>query len=96
MIILDTNVLSEALKPSPSDLVLSWLAAQDPSVVFTTAITQAELLYGVEVLPRGKRRAGLLAAVERMFEEQFQERILPFNSEFFRLMRMPPEHLTGS
>jgi len=45
MIVLDTNVLSEALRPSPAETVLRWLAAQDPVAVFITAITQAELLY---------------------------------------------------
>ena len=59
MIVLDTNALSEALKQSPSEIVLDWLAAQDPREVFITAITQAELLYRVELLPAGKRRANL-------------------------------------
>jgi predicted nucleic acid-binding protein len=59
MIVLDTNALSEALKPSPSEIVLDWLAAQDSREVFITAITQAELLYRVESLPAGKRRANL-------------------------------------
>ena len=51
MLVLDTNVLSEALKPLPSEAVLQWLAQQSRDVVFTTAITQAEILYGVEMLP---------------------------------------------
>ena len=57
MIVIDTNVLSEALKPTPAEPVLSWLAAQDATAVFTTAITQAEVLYGVEILPAGRRRS---------------------------------------
>lgn len=85
MIVLDTNVLSEALKPSPSDVVLRWLAAQEPAAVFTTAITQAELLYGVEVLPAGKRRSRLYAAVESLFAEEFRGRILPFDYDSARL-----------
>jgi hypothetical protein len=55
--VLDTNVFSEVLKPAPSGVVLRWLGRQDRLAVFTTTITQAELLYGVEVLPAGKRRA---------------------------------------
>ncbi len=85
MIVLDTNVLSEVLKPTPSDEVLRWLAAQPPSSVFTTTITMAEVLYGVEALPQGKRRTRLLAAVEKMFAEQFEGRILPFDEEAARL-----------
>ncbi len=85
MIVLDTNVLSEALKPIPSDEVLRWLAAQLASSVFTTTITMAEVLYGVEALPHGKRRTRLLAAVEKMFAEQFEGRILPFDEEAARL-----------
>ena len=59
MIVLDTNALSEALKQSPSEIVLDWLAAQDPPRGFITAITQAELLYREESLPAGKRMANL-------------------------------------
>ena len=81
MIVLDTNVLSEALKPSPDETVLRWLAQQNREVVFTTAITQAEILYGVQLLPSGKRRSRLQAAVERLFVDEFPERVLPFDSE---------------
>ncbi len=84
MIILDTNVLSEALRPLPSGVVLRWLAAQEPEAVFTTAITQAEVLYGIELLPPGKRRVRLSAAIEKMFAEEFQGRILPFDDEAAR------------
>ena len=84
MIVLDTNVLSEALKPLPSSIVLRWLAAQQPLSVFTTTITEAEVLYGVEALPAGKRRMRLLAAVEKMFAEEFAGRILPFDEDAAR------------
>jgi len=85
VIILDTNVLSEALKPEPSAAVLDWFADQAPSDVFTTTITMAEILYGLEAMASGKRRMRLLAAVERMFVEQFEGRILPFDEEAARL-----------
>ena len=84
MIVLDTNVLSEALKPLPSHIVLGWLAAQQPLSVFTTTVTEAEVLYGVETLPQGKRRLRLLAAVEQMFAEEFAGRILPFDEDAAR------------
>ena len=84
MIVLDTNVLSEVLKPAPSEIVLRWLAEQDPPTVFTTTITQAEVLYGIELLPAGKRQARLRAAIEKMFAEEFQGRILPFDDDAAR------------
>ena len=85
MIVLDTNVLSEALKPVPSDTVLAWMAAEIPLSVFTTTITLAEVLYGVEALPPGKRRTRLLLAIEKMFAEEFAGRILPFDEDAARM-----------
>jgi predicted nucleic acid-binding protein len=61
--------------------VLRWSAEQSRAAVFTTAITQAEILYGIEMLPSGKRRSRLHTAVERLFADEFPERILPFDSE---------------
>jgi len=81
VIILDTNVLSEALSPAPSRTTMAWLAAQDRGAVFTTAITQAEVLYGIEILPAGKRRSSLSAAVKRIFRDEFPGRILAFDEE---------------
>lgn len=85
MIVLATNLLSEALKPRPNEAVLRWLAAQSRERVFTTAITQAEILYGVELLPTGKRRNRLHAAVERLFADEFRGRVLPFDVESARV-----------
>ena len=85
MIVLDTNVISEVLKPKPAVTVLRWLAAQAPAAVFTTTITLAEILYGLELLPAGKRRLQLVTAVEKMFAEQFDGRILSFDEEAARL-----------
>ncbi|MGH9631861.1 MAG: type II toxin-antitoxin system VapC family toxin [Bryobacteraceae bacterium] len=85
MIVLDTNVLSEALRPSPSVVVLRWLAAQEPMDVFMTTITQAEVLYGVEVLPAGRRRTRLYNAIEKLFSDEFQGRILSFDEESARV-----------
>ena len=85
MIVLDTNALSEALKPSPSEIVLRWLAAQEPSAVFITTITQAEVLYGIELLPTGKRRMRLSAIIEKLLAEEFQGRILSFDEDSARV-----------
>ncbi len=84
MIIIDTNVLSEPLKPTPAGKVLQWLTGQETLAVFTTTITMAELLSGVEALPAGKRRTGLRAAIERMLAQEFENRILPFNESAAR------------
>lgn len=84
MIVLDTNVLSEVVKPRPSEMVLRWLAEQDPQNIFTTAITQAEMFYGIELLPPGKRRSLLLAATENTFTEDFHGRVLPFDEDAAR------------
>jgi predicted nucleic acid-binding protein len=81
MIVLDTNVLSEAMKPSPSVQVLRWMAGQPAGLLFTTAINRAEILYGLELLPKGKRHTALWSAAEAMFEKDFAGRILPFDTE---------------
>lgn len=84
MTILDTNAVSEAMKPAPSDIVLRWLASQDPLGVFVTVITQAEILYGIEILPAGKRKQKLSAAANKLFYQHFRNRILPFDHESAR------------
>jgi toxin FitB len=85
MIVLDTNVVSEVVKPAPAETVLAWLAGQPSSQLFITAITQAEILYGLELMPKGKRRVVLAAALEAMFAEDFAGRILAFDSEAARM-----------
>ncbi len=80
MILLDTNILSELMRPAPSPAVMSWLAAQPASSLFISAVTEAELRYGVLLLPEGRRRADLMAALEAMLAEDFAARILPFDS----------------
>lgn len=81
MIVLDTNVLSELLAPSPSPNVLAWLAAQPSAAVFTTAVTEAEILYGLALLPDGRRRQALEAAVRPIFSEDLAGRVLAFDRE---------------
>lgn len=79
MTLLDTNLLSEMMKPVPFQPVVVWLAAQPPEALFTTAVSQAELLYGVQSLPRGRRRTQLEEQVEKMLAIDFEGRILPFD-----------------
>lgn len=71
MIVLDTNVLSELMRPAPEVRVSDWVAAQPAASVFTTTVTQAEVLCGVAVLPEGRRKAALEAAVLGLFREDF-------------------------
>ena len=85
MIILDTNVLSEVMRPEPSVRVLEWLAKESALSVFTTTIAMAEILYGIELLPKGRRRAALESAAAAMFEEDFAGRILPFDGDAARV-----------
>lgn len=80
MILLDTNVVSELMRPAPAPAVMSWLAAQPAASLFISAVTEAELRYGVTLLPEGRRRADLIAAVDGMLAEDFTGRILPFDS----------------
>jgi len=79
MIVLDTNVVSEMMKEQPAQSVFDWLASQQATTVYTTAITLAEILYGLECLPRGKRRSALENSTEIMFNRTLGGRILPFN-----------------
>ena len=80
MIILDTNVVSELMRPDPSSHVVDWVAGQAASDLYLSTVSQAELLYGVEMLPPGARRDRLLVAVEGMLRQDFDGRILHFDS----------------
>ena len=78
--LLDTNVLSELLRPAPEPAVMAWFAAQPAETLFVSAVTQAEMMLGARLLPAGKRRAALETAVRATFDEDFAGRILPFDS----------------
>ncbi len=80
MIVLDTNVLSEAWRPKPSLRVEEWMRAQLLPSLFTTAITEAEILFGIALLPHRRRRSTLSTLVEAMFAEDLDGRVLPFDS----------------
>ncbi|QBF34235.1 type II toxin-antitoxin system VapC family toxin [Thalassococcus sp. S3] len=79
MILLDTNVISELMKPRPSQAVLDWFAAQGTQRLVLSVITVAELRYGVACLPQGRRRRALDEAVTGMLDEDFEGAILPFD-----------------
>jgi predicted nucleic acid-binding protein len=81
VIVLDTNVISEMMRQAPDDQVAAWLAAQPILGLFTTALTQAEILYGLTLLPLGRRREALFAAARPIFDEDMAGRILPFDSD---------------
>ena len=85
MIILDTNVLSELMKSQPDRSVVSWIGKHKATNLFITTLTQAEILYGLEILPAGKRRKALKAAAISMFEQDFARRILPFDTDAAQL-----------
>jgi toxin FitB len=80
VIVLDTNVLSEVVRPQPHAGVVAWLDSLDAAATTTTAITVAELLYGVSRLPRGRRREQLTEAVRAQIEDDLAGRVEPFDA----------------
>jgi len=80
MIVLDTNVLSELMRPQPHAAVFDWVAAQPRASLYTTSVNKAEILYGIAVLPEGHRRAALAAAADAMFTDDLAGRVLPFDA----------------
>lgn len=81
MIVLDTNVISEMMKPPSrrSSEVYAWLQEQAVDTLYVTALTIAEIMAGVEVLPDGQRKDGIRAAAERAFVKGFPGRVLSFD-----------------
>lgn len=79
MIVLDTNVLSELTRPNPDAAVLTWIAQQRRAALYTTAISEAELAYGLALIPHGRRRDALSAAVARLLDEGLGGRVLAFD-----------------
>ena len=83
MILLDTNVVSEAMKPEPDPAVRRWLDEQAAETLYLSSVTVAELMFGIGALPKGKRKEKLAAALEGVLE-LFADRILPFNTNAAR------------
>ena len=86
MIILDTTVISELMRSRPNPAVVAWSSAQARSMLYTTSINKAEILFGVAALPEGRRRRGLAAAAEAMFSEDLLGRRLDTEMAEHRLI----------
>ncbi len=83
MIVLDTNVVSEAMKPSAHPAVSAWLNAQVAETLYLSSVTLAELLYGIGALPEGRRKNALASTLDGLLE-LFGSRVLPFDTEAAR------------
>lgn len=81
MIVLDTNVISEAMRPQPNQAVLAWLNRQQSSQIFITTISIAEIGYGLRVLADGKRRSLLQSRFDQFIALGFESRILNFDKQ---------------
>lgn len=77
--LLDTNVLSEFMRPQPAPQVVAWLDAQDPARLYTSAVSRAEIELGLALMPAGQRQRGLAQAALAMFDEDFAGHCLPFD-----------------
>jgi toxin FitB len=80
MIVLDTNVLSEVLRPAPEPRVVDWLTDQPRTSLFTTTVTRGEILYGIRLLPAGQRRDGLWDAAIKIFDIDLAGQVLIFDN----------------
>ena len=80
MILLDTNVISELMRAEPARIVLDWFGQHDAADLFISAVAEAELRTGVAILPDGQRRDRLQQAIDAMIDQDFQGRVLPFDS----------------
>jgi predicted nucleic acid-binding protein len=83
MILLDTNVLSEAMKPEPHPKVRAWLNDQTAETLYLSSVTLAELLFGIASLPAGKRKDMLAQALDGLMV-LFRDRVLPFDADAAR------------
>lgn len=94
MIVVDTNVASELMRPSPAKTVLDWVRGHGGRALCTTAITVAEIGYGIERLPRGRRREALKVAVAEVFD-MFAEQVLPFDAAAAEQYALVVSHRDG-
>jgi toxin FitB len=82
VIVLDTTVLSELIRARQAAApVFAWVASHLQTMLCTTSVNKAEILYGIAVLPEGGRRSALAMAAERMFDGVFEGRVLPFDAD---------------
>lgn len=80
MIIVDTNIISELMRPMPSVAVATWLDGQDTQSLYLTSITLAELRYGIGMLPEGQRKQRLATQFEAYIDRGFEGRVLDFTA----------------
>lgn len=80
MILLDTNVVSELMRTKPAQIVLGWFGQHDAADLFISAVTEAELRTGGAILADGQRRDRLQLAIDAMIDQDFQGRVLPFDT----------------
>lgn len=80
MIVIDTNVVSEAMRPAPNTAVIAWLNGQDIQTLHLTAVSLAELRFGIARLDDGRSKTDLSGRLDMMLEQVFQGRILPFTA----------------
>src|SRR5271166_197338 len=80
MFVLDTNILSAIMSARPSPEVAGWIAGQPEDALFTTTICQAEILAGLALMPKGRRRVALETAARAIFTDDFNGRVLPFDT----------------
>ena len=83
MIVLDTNVISEAMKPEPHPAVRAWLNDQAAETLYLSSVTLAELLFGIAALPAGKRKDMLAQTLDGLMG-LFRDRVLPFDVDAAR------------
>jgi len=81
MIVLDTNVLSEIIRPHPNENVERWWKAQPSSRLFATSIARAELLSGVGLMPTGKRKTMTLFSIVGILDDVLDQRVLNFDRD---------------
>jgi predicted nucleic acid-binding protein len=81
VIVLDTNVVSEFMKTSPAVRVAKWLASHAHARIFTTSVTQAEIFFGLEIMPQGRKRDALYRAAAAMFKDKFAGHVLAFDGD---------------
>ena len=79
-VLLDTNVVSELIRKAPDPAVEAWAAGHALEELYFSAVGEAELRYGAAILPAGGRRESLVSDIERMLNDAFDRRVLPFDS----------------
>ena len=80
MIVIDTNVVFELMRLTPSPAAMGWFSGQDSAGLYLTAVSEAELRTGAAILPEGRRRDRLTAEIDAVIREDFAGRVLPFDS----------------